>query len=85
MLRRKLLAGTLRRLLRLSMRLERSLVRFGGMFHGLLGVLVSGLMVFLAVVHRGHSVGVGRLFVEFRGALMRVVGHDGPFCLQVYA
>jgi hypothetical protein len=56
-------------------------MRFGRMFHGLLGVFMSSLMIFLTVVHRGCAVSVGGLFVEFRGALMRVVGHEDPFCL----
>jgi hypothetical protein len=77
----KLLSGTLRGFLRLAMGFQRSLMRFGGMLHGLFGVFVPGLMRFLAVVHRGCAVSVGRLFVEFRGALMGIVGHEDPFCL----
>jgi len=56
-------------------------MRFGRMLHGLFGVFMPGLMIFLAMVRRGCSVRVGRLFVEFRGALVRVVGHEDPFCL----
>jgi hypothetical protein len=56
-------------------------MRFGRMFHGLLGVFMSSLMIFLTVVHRGCAVRVGGLFMEFRGALVRIVGHEDPFCL----
>lgn len=42
-------------------------------------MLLAGLVVFFSVVHRGRAMRVRRLFVEFRRALMRVVGHDDPF------
>ena len=61
------------------MRIKRRLVRLGGMLHGLSRVLLAGLVVFFSVVHRGRAMRVRRLFVEFRRALMEIVGHDDPF------
>jgi hypothetical protein len=40
------------------------------MFQGLLGVLVSRLVIFLFVVRRGGAVRVRREFVEFGSSLM---------------
>jgi hypothetical protein len=48
------------------------------MLHGLSGMLLAGLVVFFSVVHRGRAMRMRRLFVEFRRALMRIVGHDDP-------
>ena len=61
------------------MRIERRLVRLRGMLHGLSRMLLAGLVVFFSVVHRGSAMGMRGLFVEFRCALMKIVGHDGPF------
>jgi hypothetical protein len=74
-----LLARFLRRVLRPLMRIKRRLVRLGGMLHGLSRVLLAGLVVFFSVVHRRGAMRVRRLFVEFRRALMEIVGHDDPF------
>jgi hypothetical protein len=41
-----------------------------GMFHCLLGVLVSGLVVFFSMVHSGGAVRVCREFVKFGSSLM---------------
>jgi hypothetical protein len=49
---------------------------FRGMFQRLFGMLVSGLMSFFPVVHRGNSVRVCREFVDFGGPLGRVVRHS---------
>jgi hypothetical protein len=61
------------------MGVQGSLVSFEGVLHGLFGVLVSGEVVFFAVVDGGGAMGVGGLFVEFCCALMGIVGHDGPY------
>lgn len=61
------------------MRIQRGFVRLGGMLHGLFRMLVAGLVVFFSVVYRGSAMRMRRLFVEFRRALMRIVGHDDPF------
>ena len=58
------------------MRIERRLVRLRGMLHGLSRMLLAGLVVFFSVMHRGSAMRVRRLFVEFRRALMRIVGHN---------
>lgn len=54
----------------------RPLQSFVGMFQGLLGMLVSGLMIFFPVVYRGSSVRVRSEFVKFGSSLMRVVWHS---------
>jgi hypothetical protein len=69
----------MRGVLRPLMRIKRRLVRLGGMLHGLSRVLLAGLVVFFSVVYRGRAMRVGCLFVEFRRALMEIVGHDDPF------
>jgi hypothetical protein len=46
------------------------------MLQRLFGMLVSGLMIFFPVVHRGSSVRVGREFVKFGSSLVRVVWHS---------
>jgi hypothetical protein len=60
------------------MRIQRSLVRFGGMLHSLPRMLLAGLVVFFSVMYRGRTMCMRRLFVEFRCALMEIVGHDDP-------
>jgi hypothetical protein len=60
------------------MRIQGSLVRLGGMLHRLPRMFLAGLVVFFSVVYRGTAVSVRRLFVEFRRALMKIVGHDDP-------
>jgi hypothetical protein len=40
------------------------------MFHCLLGVLVSGLVVLFSIVHSGGAVRVCREFMEFGSSLM---------------
>jgi hypothetical protein len=54
-------------------------MRFERKLHGLLGVFVSGEMIFFSVMHCGSAMGVRGLFVKFSSALMRVVWHDDPF------
>jgi len=51
-------------------------VGLGRMFHRLLGVLVSGLVIFLAVMRRGGAVRVRGLLVKLSGSLMRIVCHE---------
>ena len=48
----------------------------GRMFHRLPGVLVSRLVIFLAVMHRGRAMRVRGLLVELSGSLMRIVCHE---------
>jgi hypothetical protein len=43
---------------------------FVGMFHCLLGVLVSGLVVFFSVVHSGGAVRVCRELMKLGSSLM---------------
>ena len=45
------------------------------MFECLLGVLVSGLVIFLAMMRRGNAVRVRCEIVELRGSLMHVFWH----------
>ena len=51
------------------------LVSFGGVFQGLPGMLLSGLMIFLTVVRRGNTVCVRGEIVELRGSLVHVFWH----------
>ena len=53
----------------------RPLESFSGMFQCLLGMLVSGLMIFFSVMHGGGTVRVGGEFVELGGPLVRVLWH----------
>ena len=46
------------------------------MFHRLFRMLVSGLVIFYAVVHGGRTVSVCSRFVEFRGSWLRVIWHS---------
>jgi hypothetical protein len=48
---------------------------FVGVFEGLFGVLVGGLVIFFAVMDGGGAVGVGGEFVKFGGADVRLFGH----------
>jgi hypothetical protein len=57
------------------MSLLRPLESFVGMCHGLLGMLVSGLVFFFPVVHGGSTVRVCGEFVEFSSFLVRVSWH----------
>jgi hypothetical protein len=47
-----------------------------GMFHCLLGVLVSGLVIFFFMVHGGGAVRVCREFMRVSGSLMCVIWHS---------
>jgi hypothetical protein len=49
---------------------------FTRMFQRLFGMLVSSLMIFFPVVHRGRSVRVCGEFVEFGSFLVGVVWHS---------
>lgn len=60
------------------MRIQRSLVRLGGMLHRLSRMFLAGLVVFFSVMYRGSAMRVRRQFVEFRRALMKIVGHNDP-------
>ena len=55
------------------MRFLRPLECFIGIFHGLPGVLVSGLMIFLPMVRRGGAVRVRGEFVKLGSSLVRVI------------
>jgi hypothetical protein len=48
----------------------------GRMFHRLFGMLVSGLMIFLAMMHRGCAVRVRCLLVKLSGSLVPIVCHE---------
>ncbi|GAC1616111.1 MAG: hypothetical protein PVS2B2_13430 [Candidatus Acidiferrum sp.] len=48
---------------------------FIGMFQGLLGMLVSGLMIFFSVVHGSGTMRVRGEFVKFCGSLVRIIWH----------
>jgi len=69
----------LRGILRFLVRELGRLVGFERKLHGLLGVLMSGQVIFFAMMHRGSAMCVRGLFVKFSGALMRIVRHDGSF------
>jgi hypothetical protein len=74
----ELLAGLFRGILRFLVCVLGRLMRFKRILHGLLGVFVSGQVIFFSVVHRGSAMCVRGLFVKFSGALMRIVWHDDP-------
>ena len=57
------------------MRFLRPLHCFIGMFHGLLGMLVPGQVIFFPVMRGGGAVRVRSEFMELRGSLMRVIWH----------
>jgi hypothetical protein len=48
------------------------------MLQCLLGMLMSGLMIFLEVVRRSNAVCVYGKFVELGSSLMRVIWHNFP-------
>jgi hypothetical protein len=50
--------------------------RAGGVFHGLPGVLVAGLVIFFAVMRCGDAMSVRRHFMKFRCSDVRVSGHQ---------
>jgi hypothetical protein len=51
---------------------------FIGMFQGLLGMLVPGLVIFFPMVRGGGTVRVRGEFVEFGSSLVRVDWHSAP-------
>jgi hypothetical protein len=57
------------------MRFLRPLERLLGMFHGLPGVFMPGLVVFFPVMRGGGAMRVRGEFVEFRSSLVRVIWH----------
>jgi hypothetical protein len=57
----------------------RRLEGFVGVFEGLFGMLVCGLVIFFAVMDGGGAVGVGGEFVKFGSADVRLFGH----CLSI--
>jgi hypothetical protein len=69
----------LRGILRFLVRELGRLVGFERKLHGLLGVFVSGQVIFFSMMHCGGAMSVRGLFVKFSGALMRIVWHDGSF------
>jgi hypothetical protein len=52
---------------------------FGRVLHRLLGVFVSGQMIFFAVMNGGRAVSVCRQFVKLGGSLMGVLWHSVSF------
>ncbi len=56
-------------------RFLRLLVGLGRMFHRLFGVLVSGLMIFLAVMHRGYAMSVRGKLVKLSSPLVPIICH----------
>jgi hypothetical protein len=50
---------------------------FVGMFHCLLGMLVSGLVILFPVVCGGRTVRVGGEFVELGSSLVELIWHSG--------
>ena len=56
----------------------RRLESFIGMFQCLLGVLVSGQVIFFPVVRGGGAVRVCGVFVEFGSSLVRFIWHCFP-------
>ena len=57
----------------------RQLESFVGMLQGLLGMLVPGLVIFLAVMRGSSAMSVGGEFMEFCSSLVRVIWHN-VFC-----
>jgi hypothetical protein len=49
---------------------------FIGMFHGLPGMLLAGLVIFFSVMHGGSTVRVGGELVKFRSSLVRISWHS---------
>jgi len=58
------------------MRFLRPLESFIGMFHCLLGVFVSALVIFFPVVGGGSTMRVSGEFMEFGSSLVRVIWHS---------
>jgi hypothetical protein len=54
----------------------RRLECFMGVFQRLLGIFVSGLVIFFPMVHGGSTVGVCGEFMEFGGPSVRVIWHS---------
>jgi hypothetical protein len=59
------------------MGLQRSLMSFCGMLHGLLRMLMASLMVFFSMMHGRGTMRVRCLFVKFCCALVKFHWHDG--------
>lgn len=57
------------------MSLDRSLMSFNGELHGLLGMFVTGQMVFFPMMNSGGPMGLGRAFMKFSSSNMRFVWH----------
>ena len=55
----------------------------GRVFHRLLGMFVTRLMILFAMMRRGSTVSVSRELVELRGSLMRIVWHTVPLLYGV--
>jgi hypothetical protein len=75
----KLLLGFLRGVSRFLVRELGRLMGFERKLHGLLGVFVSGQVIFFSMMHCGDAMSVRSLFVKFSGALMRIVWHNRSF------
>jgi hypothetical protein len=54
----------------------RELVRFGGMFQGLPGKFVCGLMVLFVMMCGGSAMCMRGKIVKLRGPLVRVIWHN---------
>jgi len=78
----ELLAGFFSGILRFLVCVLGGLMRLERILHGLLGVFVSGEVIFFAMMYRGRAMRVRCLFVKFGGALMRIVWHDESFLAQ---
>ena len=61
------------------MRFLRPLECFIGIFHGLLGMLVPGLVIFFSMVRGRSTVRVCGEFVELRSSLVRVIRHSAAY------
>jgi len=61
------------------MRFLRPLERLLGMFHGLPGMLVPGLVIFFSMVRGGGTVRVCGEFVELGSSLVRVIWHSAAY------
>lgn len=51
------------------------LERFHGVFERLLGLFLSGLVIFLAVMYSGSAIRMGGKFGKFRSSLVRITRH----------
>ncbi len=61
------------------MRFLRPLECFIRIFHGLLGMLLPGLVIFFPMVRGGCTVRVCGKFVELRSSLVRVIWHSPAY------